>query len=72
MHIAWNGPDVPFCVYVHPATDGRDVYSMDDKAVYGETLHMSTSQAIREGIIKAFKVTAFNTCGCVSIDGRQF
>ena len=51
---------MPFCKYVHPATDGLDVYSMDDKAVFGETLRLSTSEAVQAGLIKAFKVTAFS------------
>ena len=62
---------MPFCACANPVTDGRDdVYSMDDKAVYGETLKMSTSEAVQAGLIKQFKVTAFsfNTCGCVSDD----
>jgi predicted helicase len=48
------------------------VYSMDDKVVYGEILKLSTSEAIKAGLNKPFKVTAFsfNTCGCVS-DDRQ-
>ena len=45
-----------------------DVYSMDDKAVYGEILKLSREEAVEAGLNKPFKVIAysFNTCGCAT------